>query len=72
MTCPACGSAADEVIKSRDYGHQVYRRRQCKACGWKHSTIERRARLIDHELASIDKTLRPYVALRIAKPARTR
>lgn len=42
MTCPECGSGDDGVVKVRDAGHYIYRRRECHDCGARWSTYERR------------------------------
>ena len=39
MTCPVCGGAT-KVIDSRPEVDNVHRRRECKECGYKFSTVE--------------------------------
>ena len=43
MKCPKCGETDDKVIDTRpnDEGRSIRRRRECVACGYRYSTIER-------------------------------
>lgn len=43
MECPSCGNAESKVIDSRPYlnNHEIKRRRECLACGYRFSTYER-------------------------------
>ena len=58
MRCPKCMSRS-RVIDSRRQGGRVYRRRQCKGCGGRFSTVEidlqelndRSRMLVDHVTA---------------------
>ena len=39
MTCPVCGGAT-KVVDSRPEVDTVHRRRKCKECGYRFSTVE--------------------------------
>ena len=39
MTCPVCGGAT-KVVDSRPEVDNVHRRRKCKECGYRFSTVE--------------------------------
>ncbi|SEV86767.1 transcriptional repressor NrdR [Ruminococcaceae bacterium KH2T8] len=43
MKCPKCGETDDKVIDTRpnEEGRSIRRRRECVACGYRYSTIER-------------------------------
>jgi len=43
MRCPKCGKTDDKVIDTRpnDEGRSIRRRRECIACGYRYSTLER-------------------------------
>ncbi len=43
MECPSCGYSESKVIDSRPYkdNHEIKRRRECLACGFRFSTYER-------------------------------
>ena len=43
MKCPKCGESDDKVIDTRpnEEGRSIRRRRECVACGYRYSTIER-------------------------------
>ncbi len=43
MRCPRCGETDDKVIDTRpnDEGRSIRRRRECLACGYRYSTLER-------------------------------
>ena len=44
MRCPYCGKPEDRVVDSRavDDGHVIRRRRECRSCGRRFTTYERR------------------------------
>jgi transcriptional repressor NrdR len=44
MKCPYCGKSRDKVVDSRavDEGHVIRRRRECRNCGRRFTTYERR------------------------------
>lgn len=62
MDCPVCGGTA-AVVRSRTDGETVTRRRECRECGFRFSTVEsdadlyaRSARLREEEIAAcVDK-----------------
>ena len=41
MRCPECGSEDDWVVKTKDHGDRVYRRRACRSCKARWTTYER-------------------------------
>jgi len=41
LPCPSCGSHRSEVKDSRSYNdNSIYRRRKCKNCGERYTTLE--------------------------------
>lgn len=38
--CPLCGGRS-EVVRIEDRGGETYRRRQCKDCGFRYTTLEK-------------------------------
>lgn len=64
MDCPVCGGSTS-VLSSRTDGETVTRRRECKDCGFRFSTVEfdadlyaRTARRREEEItACVDKAL---------------
>ncbi len=40
MECPTCSNGASKVLDSRKVEKRVYRRRECKACGFLFTTYE--------------------------------
>lgn len=40
MQCPKCGEADTHCKDSRPKVGSVYRRRECRACGWRFTTVE--------------------------------
>ena len=40
LTCPHCRRAASGVVETRSHDNKIYRRRACRACGERFTTLE--------------------------------
>jgi len=49
LECPACGQDGSGVTNSRVYNGTIHRRRQCRSCGHRYSTVETHFRPGDAE-----------------------
>ena len=68
MRCPYCGKPEDRVVDSRavDAGHVIRRRRECRSCGRRFTTYERREE-VPMLVIKKDGTRQPFSREKIIK-----
>jgi transcriptional repressor NrdR len=68
MRCPYCGKVEDRVVDSRtaDDGHVIRRRRECRSCGRRFTTYERREE-VPMLVVKKDGTREPFSREKIIK-----